>query len=779
MWINTYEHGDAKNNFIEGDPYLPGTYYAEDTGGTPILGTHIVPKFSALSSIGLTGGVYDGYVYQYLPNSLRSSDGFDARGALLKSNSVTYTQTASANVIVTQTAHGRTVGELVFMTITSGTAVSGIYTITAVTTSTFTYNSGGVLTTSGNANCSCVLRTLGVASDFALTTDGTNNTLKMGDLVCVRATVYTDAVSTSKLPILITARLSAKSLSTLTFDADYPITVELVPGGDYVASGSLLSGVTTDTLQTIISALTSITTWAGLASFTWVGLSAYTNIKITDEFAVSNNLRINIYRNKANGDEDNAYNALANDGTFVPPLYLVNILPNNPFQSTTTMGAQYDNAYDASLGALLVPKTALLVADKGVKDLTKTDYSPLPKGRAISSDKGRVYLTDDVENENIVWRSDLVYGTEYFSANDTLNVETPAGDKPSIAMANGSQIFVLKENSIKAIISDLSNTDIRLDDLAIGEYGCVAPRSAVPLKTGVAYLSSKGPVYIEVGSAPVYLGENKNSISRIRNAFSSSTLDLSRAVAWVDTFKDLYLLYVPTISKPSAGLFNPADVRYASNPYYTDQGTMFIYDYANDAWSTFSGVNAKGGMVDLEGRMFYLMAYAKNISESSSGLEWVLYKERAYGNLWSFGDRIERQGTVELRAISKAYATDWLAYDDANMLKKFLRLKAYGLRVFSDLTVKDTSGAAFACTGAYSLTAETYKDWRTDAVQSSSTLALTSSNLFALMKVRNNKSGVMKFRVTHNTLFQSPRIQALEVEIAAPYEPKMKAWGTP
>lgn len=62
----------------------------------------------------------------------------------------TYSQSGTT-VTVTMTAHGMSVGQKVNLTITSGTAVSGNYTVsTVIDANTFTYTAGTSLTTSGN-----------------------------------------------------------------------------------------------------------------------------------------------------------------------------------------------------------------------------------------------------------------------------------------------------------------------------------------------------------------------------------------------------------------------------------------------------------------------------------------------------------------------------------------------------------------------------------------------------------------------------------------------------
>jgi hypothetical protein len=280
------------------------------------------------------------------------------------------------------------------------------------------------------------------------------------------------------------------------------------------------------------------------------------------------------------------------------------------------------------------------------------------------------------------------------------------------------------------------------------------------------------------------LGANPNGVSRIRDRLvNDSTLDLKRAVACVDADKQHYKLYIPKVTKPSQGLYNPTDVSVGDAPDYTEQGTMFVFDYANDAWFEQSGVNARGGMViNYEAnRMFYLTAYGKHDETDGSALEWVLHRDRNYPNLLAYRDRVLSSSYVEItKDIPFDYTTDWLSCDDPNEIKNFLRCKVYGLRTFNSYAFLSTGGATeITLDGDYELTVKAYKDWRDNYVQSETTINLTSTNLYDFMKCRSNKSGVMKFKISGDANYSGPRIQAVEVEYTSPTKGKMKPWGVP
>ncbi|WP_407507394.1 hypothetical protein [Acinetobacter baumannii] len=70
----------------------------------------------------------------------------------------TYSQSGTT-VTVTMTAHGMSVGQNVNLSITSGTALSGSYSVaTVIDANTFTYTSSTSLTTSGNVTRNLFIR---------------------------------------------------------------------------------------------------------------------------------------------------------------------------------------------------------------------------------------------------------------------------------------------------------------------------------------------------------------------------------------------------------------------------------------------------------------------------------------------------------------------------------------------------------------------------------------------------------------------------------------------
>lgn len=105
----------------------------------------------------------------------------------------TYNQSGNT-VTVTMTAHGLAVGKNVNLTVTSGTGVSGSYTVaTVIDANTFTYTAGTSLTTSGNITRNLYIRASGNVSSI---TDNAVGDYTINFTVAMQDTNYATAFST-------------------------------------------------------------------------------------------------------------------------------------------------------------------------------------------------------------------------------------------------------------------------------------------------------------------------------------------------------------------------------------------------------------------------------------------------------------------------------------------------------------------------------------------------------------------------------------------------------
>ena len=127
----------------------------------------------------------------------------DVASVSITSGTGTYAISGSTTLTVTSTAHGRAVGEIIYLGFTSGTAVSGEFTVLAVVdANNFTVNYGSTLTTSGNVSWSySVLGQTRIASVLQAAQGTSNDTFvspyALQQIKIVRGTVVAPTSVTS------------------------------------------------------------------------------------------------------------------------------------------------------------------------------------------------------------------------------------------------------------------------------------------------------------------------------------------------------------------------------------------------------------------------------------------------------------------------------------------------------------------------------------------------------------------------------------------------------
>jgi len=114
----------------------------------------------------------------------------------------TYSMSGSTTLTVTSTAHGFVVGNIVYLSFSSGTAVDGEFTVATAATNSFTVTYGSSLTTSGNVSASYSPYGLSRIASMSQVTEGTSTdtfvspyTLQQTKLVQATAVASTSGTS--------------------------------------------------------------------------------------------------------------------------------------------------------------------------------------------------------------------------------------------------------------------------------------------------------------------------------------------------------------------------------------------------------------------------------------------------------------------------------------------------------------------------------------------------------------------------------------------------------
>jgi len=378
-------------------------------------------------------------------------------------------------------------------------------------------------------------------------------------------------------------------------------------------------------------------------------------VDVNNNDAISNNLRIGIYRNKTS--------ASATPTVF----FLVAEVPNDSY----TASVQFTDALpDASLGAQLIEPVV--------------DRSPPQKGKYISQFRNQMVTAGNQSAQTTVYYSD-VDSPEYFPAgSNSFNIDTVAGDIITGISPNNEVFAVFKTKSIHIVSGNIADGTIRIDQLT-SDIGCAAHATIQELRGSLIFLSDRGPYIMTGGQIPAPAGGN-----RIEPVFDASglaeevkvllfstqiltdahTFRLKRSVAVNDRDNERYILYVPTETVTS------------TNRHANANSKIFVLDYNRDAFLIWTNMNMAGG-VAVNGDEFYFSE--RRYSTFNSSVDHILYRRLNIGDAFDYQDNNI--------AVDFSYDSQWETLGEPSVLKKMLRLRFFGLEELANndlvVTVKE------------------------------------------------------------------------------------------
>lgn len=365
-------------------------------------------------------------------------------------------------------------------------------------------------------------------------------------------------------------------------------------------------------------------------------------VDVNNTQPISNNLRIAIWRSVSSA--------------ITPTLfYLVDEVPNDSFTATQSYT---DNKTDAQLGEILINPV--------------TDRSPPPKGKYVAQWNGILGVAGNLENPDILYYSD-VDGPEYFPNNtNQLLIESSEGDK-IVGIAQSNEVFlVLKERTMAVISGDIGTNQVRVE-IKSRNTGAASHASMADINGVMVWLSQQGPRSSAGGSNPRPLGsaldepESTNIASRIDPEFETDGLDeiarlqLKRSIGFNDRVGQKYILFVPAESEQGGTKYANTNTR------------VFVYDYTRDAWLEWSNFNAFSGMA-LLGTEFYFQE--RRQSTFLGSVVSILYRRNDLNDAYDYADSTECVGGS---TDGWQYSSQWEALGEPAVLKKYLKLRLYGL----------------------------------------------------------------------------------------------------
>lgn len=357
--------------------------------------------------------------------------------------------------------------------------------------------------------------------------------------------------------------------------------------------------------------------------------------------AISNNLKINIYRTLANGTEP----------------WFVAAIPNNSYQATTTYD---DNAADSTL-----TQQFIFPIDR---------HDPPPQTGVVFAFKNIMVYTADPFNDDFVWYSNAdepEYVDQLKSPVNEPNrfiVPSNSDDVVGVGVA-GSTLVVFKNLSIYAVSGEITTDQFTVIAVAQGSnIGCVAHATIASvggllyfLHTNGVYSMSESNIFPtdQFGnpiplSIPIDKFFRDNSASSGDRNNTNRQFVLERSVAINYTKDNQYLLFLP--SEDSCGCPENTLPRVAN-----DNSRVLMYDYQGKNWFEWTNINAAGGFVVENDNLYW---QERRFSQTGGVTSNTIKQHRQY-LLIDYADHVT--------SIRVTWISSWEDYGQPRVRKKFVR----------------------------------------------------------------------------------------------------------
>lgn len=376
-------------------------------------------------------------------------------------------------------------------------------------------------------------------------------------------------------------------------------------------------------VERIVSARTATTiTVAGAA------------VTVADNAVISNNLRIQIQRNKTSATTPTVF-------------YEVVEVPNNSFAATQVVN---DNLADASLGAIIEPPA--------------TDRSLPPKGKYITSFQDLLFVTGNPSDPKRVSWSDID-SPEYFpSDSNQQKIQSTLGDNPNGIAPNGTVIAVFTNTSTHVGSGTFADGNYRFEERA-ANIGLESHASLAQVEGYLCWWSYRGPYKMIGGQLPQPIGLTKDGEGRISPVTKQDGFENDPALVSL-FYRTKRIVAINWTKQNKLLFFIPCESLSGSDRYANENSQVFAYDYTRDAWLQWDNINMIGGAL-----LYGDELYFKGREVRSSTIVSDLKRFHNLNDAWDYQDNDE--------PIDWMYGPQWEDLKQPGVLKKFLKIEIFSL----------------------------------------------------------------------------------------------------
>lgn len=347
-----------------------------------------------------------------------------------------------------------------------------------------------------------------------------------------------------------------------------------------------------------------------------------TAVNVNNADVISNNLRIEIYRNTASGI-----------------VYALTVeIPNNSF-SATQVYTDATGTRGATFADPIYPPNLLTV-----------------KPRSLAAVQGVLCCAGDSANPNTVYLNDVENLEAFPTATHSFDIQSGQTGILTALAADKESLVCFKSKAVYLISGDIPNLNFRVQKLHEGQIGASSPWTVSEVQDNIIFLCEQGFYSIRDGfidqTSPI--GDKIQSVFLPTESTTTHKLRPRRAVLYNDIKNERLVAYIPTETVSGSDRFPNTNSR------------IFVFEYAPEKrrWLEWYNLNMAGGVITEADKTWFM---AK--SYASGMLSGYVYEASMTETDYDYEDHHE--------AIQFQYFTQWDDNGEPSVFKTALRAKLW------------------------------------------------------------------------------------------------------